>query len=240
MKKFVQKLAFVTTTAFASMSTLAAMPTMSSTAYAADEQSNVYAQVKQALQTDYPVTLPKSVAVQSGKHLTAKTSVSTTGYKVVYYETDRHVAVNDPALDTISKHVVARIQLKHYKSEAAALERVGYENYKQIGGTKLPLGYGLTAYQDAGAGQLYTSWNEGRWALATHAYTSTPDKGQQLAKRAVRYLESHTLPAPQRFGAIRLDAVGSNSTVAWQLKDNVVTIDKAKHMKLLKIATSVR
>ena len=76
MKKFVQKLAFVTTTAFASMSALAAMPTVSSTAYAADEQSNVYAQVKQALQTDYPVTLPKSVAVQSGKHLTAKTSVS--------------------------------------------------------------------------------------------------------------------------------------------------------------------
>lgn len=237
MKTFVQQLAFATAATFITISApISPLPTV----HAASEQTAVLTQVKQALDTSLPILLPKTVTVKAGKHLTAKTSVSKTGYKVVFYETADKIAVNAAQLDTVSKHVVARIQLKQYRSSSEAQAHIGYENYGTVGGQKVSLGYGIKGYQDAGAGQLYTAWNEGRWALATHTHTDKSEKGVTLAKRAVRYLEHNTLPAPERYGAIRLDAVGRNDYVMLQRQQYVLKVDKVAGMDLLKVTTSIR
>lgn len=238
MKTFVQNIAFATAAAFIGVSVPVTFPTVQ--AATVTEQSEVLAQVREALDTSLPIMLPNTVTVKAGKHLTAKTSVSETGYKVVFYETADKIAVNAQKLDTVSKHVVARIQLKQYASASEAEAQIGYENYAKVGGQKVALGYGIDGYQDAGAGQLYTSWNEGRWALATHTHTEKSNKGLALAKRAVRYLETHSLPAPDRYGAVRLDAVGHNDYVLLQRQQYVLKIDKVEDIGLLKVAASIQ
>lgn len=131
--------------------------------------------------------------------------------------------------------------MERYATKAAALSQVNYLNYSKYGGQKMMLAHGITGYQDAGAGQLYTSWNEGRWALATHTYTSQNARGITLAKDTVNYLETHLLPTPSQYGAIQLDAVGANHVLRLQKDASVMTIDKVTSAKgLLTIATSVR
>lgn len=241
MKKFVQKIAFVTATSVLGIGTVAALPVSPITAKAATETEQVMAQVHDALKTTLPVTLPHKIPITSGKHLTAKTTVSKNYYKVVFYETSHKVPVNAKKLTTVSKKVVARIQMERYTTKAEALSHVNYLNYSKYGGQKVALTHGITGYQDAGAGQLYTSWNEGRWALATHTYTIQNARGVTLAKDTVHYLETHLLPAPNQYGAIQLDAVGKNHALRLQKGTAVMTIDKVTTAKgLLTIATSVR
>lgn len=241
MKKFVQKLAFVTATSVLGIGTVAVLPASQLSAKAATETEQVMVQVKDALNTTLPVTLPYKIPVTSGKHLTAKTTVSKNYYKVVFYETSHKVPVNAKKLTTISKKVVARIQMERYATKAEAFSHVNYLNYSKYGGQKVTLTHNIKGYQDAGAGQLYTSWNEGRWALATHTYTSQNARGITLAKDTVNYLETHLLPAPDQYGAIQLDAVGTNHVLRLQKGTSVMTIDKVASAKgLLTIATSVR
>lgn len=241
MKKWIQRLAFVTATGVVGIGTVAVLPTSQISVQAATETEQVMAQVEDALNTSLPVTLPHKIPVTSGKHLTAKTSVSKNYYKVVFYETSNKVPVNAKKLATVSKKVVARIQMERYATKAEALSHVNYLDYSKYGGQEVALTHGITGYQDAGAGQLYTGWNEGRWALATHTYTDQNAVGVAMAKDTVNYLETHMLPVPDRYGYIQLNAVGDGHFLSLQKGTSVMTIDKVATAKtLLEIATSVR
>ncbi|MDY0395154.1 hypothetical protein RWE15_12910 [Virgibacillus halophilus] len=86
---------------------------------------------------------------------------------------------------------------------------------------------------------MWTSWNEGRWALVTHARTTNPETGEKLAKQAVNDLESRSLPVPQQNGMVRLDAAGTSNQILWQQQAVVYSLDHVEDpINALDIATS--
>lgn len=87
--------------------------------------------------------------------------------------------------------IIARLVVKQYPNAKVANEQISFVNYSQNGGQKVDLGYDIIGYQDAGAGSLWTGWNEGRWALATHTRTDNPNAGVKLAKQAVNFRNTY-------------------------------------------------
>jgi len=193
-------------------------------------QSEVLQAIEKELHTKLPKKLPKQLPLKTNKHLTATTSATGTSYEVVFYETDKPVPINNKALkkNTDNATRIAKLHVNQYASEAKAAEQIGYTDYAQAGGSKVDLGHRIIGYQDAGAGSVFTSWNEGRWALEARALTSEAEKGRELAKQAVAYLEEHALPAPQRYGAIHLDTEGNGNRAVWQKGKLVYEVDKVR------------
>lgn len=129
--------------------------------------------------------------------------------------------------------------VKKYKSAEGASTQIAFDNFNQNGGQEVDLGYNIKGYQDAGAGSLWTGWNEGRWAIATHTRTDNPDAGVKLAKQAVTYLENHMLPIPRQYGMAQLDVYQSGNLIVWQDEKLVYTLDSIKDpLNALAIATA--
>ena len=66
-----------------------------------------------------------------------------------------------------------------------ASEQVAFENFSELEGQPIDLGYGITGYQDAGAGE----------------------SGEKLAREATEFLETHTLPIPKPNGLLTLTCI---------------------------------
>lgn len=208
-----------------------------------DEQSEILSAIKKELKTDLPVKLPTLVPLEDGKYVTATTKVDKNKYIVTFYEMDKQVKVNDPSLNKASKKsMIAKFKVVNYSNVKKANEVISFEDFSKVGGQKMNLGHNIIGYQDAGAGSLWTSWNEGRWALATHTEMTKPDLGLALAKQAVEFLETNTLPTPKPNGSIRLDAISSTeNNVKWQNDNIVFSVEKVKDpIDALKMATSVK
>lgn len=198
-------------------------------------------QLEQTLQTKIHFQLPTNVPVSKGYYLTAQTKKIKNGEMITYYEAKKKVGVNSEALATTPKKVIAKLQIKNYSTPSKANDQIGYTKFTKQSGQKQKLSTSINAYQDAGAGQLYTSWNEGRWALTTHSYTSANNEGVALAKTTVAYLNKERLPVPTQNGSLQLDAVGKNNRLLLQRDRQVVQISSVKtSMKLLEIATSMK
>ncbi|MGG0655275.1 hypothetical protein [Rummeliibacillus pycnus] len=208
-----------------------------------NNQTDVIASIKKQLKTKLPVSLPSQLPLKEGKHLTATTTVEKNKYTVVFYEMDKEVPVNDPSLKKASKKsIIAKYTVVKYSSLEKANEKISFEDFSKAGGQKMNLGHNIIGYQDAGAGSLWTSWNEGRWSLATHTRTTKPELGLELAKQAVEFLETNSLPIPKPNGSIHLDAIKSTeNNVKWQNNNIVYSIEKVNDpMDALKMATSMK
>ena len=198
-------------------------------------------QLEQTIQTPLHFQLPTNVPVSKGYYLTAQTKKTKNGEVITYYEAKKKLGVNANALSKTPKKVIAKLQIKNYNTSSKAKDEVGYTKFTKQSGQKQKLTAQIQAYQDAGAGQLYTSWNEGRWALTTHSYTSEQDQGVALAKTTVAYLDKKSLPVPKQYGAIQLDAVGKNHRLVLQRDQQIIQISSVqKPMTLLQIATSMK
>ena len=209
-----------------------------------NNQADVIASIKKELKTNLPVLLPSQLPIKEGQYLTATTKIEKNNYTIVFYESKKKVPVNDSSLktNTLEKSIVAKYSVVEYNSLEKANEVIGFQDFSKAGGQKVNLGHNIIGYQDAGAGALWTSWNEGRWALATHTRTPKPELGLELAKQAVNFLEKNTLPIPKPNGSIRLDAITSTeNNVKWQNNNIVYSIEKVKNpLDALKIATSMK
>ncbi len=176
---------------------------------ASNTQAEALKNIKDQLKTDLPIILPKGLPLTKGTFLSATTKAETNQVEVLFFESKE------------------------------ANEQISYQNFSQNGGQKVDLGNNINGYQDAGAGSLWTGWNEGRWALATHTRTENPEAGLKLAKQAVQFLETHMLPIPKQNGFARLDVYKSGNIIVWQDEKLVYTLDSIKEpLKALEIATS--
>lgn len=208
-----------------------------------NDQADTIASIRKQLKTDLPILLPNRLPIKMGKYLTATTTSKKNQFTVVFYETDKQLSINDPSLKKMSKdNIIAKYKAVKYDSLNQANDEISFEDYSKVGGQRVNLGHHIMGYQDAGAGSLWTSWNEGRWALATHTRTANSERGLELAKQAVEFLEKNLLPIPKPNGSIRLDAMKSTeNNVRWQNKTIVYSIEKVKNpIDVLKIATSIK
>ncbi len=157
-----------------------------------------------------------------------------------FFESEKYMPINDIKLkNSTDATVIAKLLVTQYDSVAEASEQIAFEDYSQNGGQQVDLGFDITGYQDAGAGSLWTGWNEGRWSLAAHTRTDNPQAGVALAKQAVQYLETHTLPIPNQNGFVHLDVYKSGNLIVWQDEKLVYTLDSIKEpMNALAIATA--
>ena len=83
---------------------------------------------------------------------------------------------------------------------------------------------------------MFTSWNEGRWAIVARTTTDAPEEGVQLAQRTVSFLEGHTLLIPNEHGSLHLDANEQGSLVKWQKEELVYGLTTATNDELLEWA----
>ncbi|WP_144460780.1 hypothetical protein [Siminovitchia fortis] len=204
-------------------------------------QAEVIEAVKDQFHTNLTIKLPNELPLNNGKHLTATTKSDENRYSVVFFQSDEPIPINNEELvnDSGAADRIARIDVKKYESQEAADEEIAFENFSEIGGQPTDLGHHITGYQDAGAGSVWTSWNEGRWALSSHAFTNNGEEGTALARDAVQFLEDHTLPVPKPHGHAFLDAEGKNTRILWQDGQVVYAIDQVSNpMDALKIATA--
>lgn len=206
----------------------AASSTSSSEQPAALSQQEVLEAIENELYTDAPIHLPKQLPMKEGKHLSATTSSEAGTYAVVFYESDEPIPINNQQLTngTSSAEKIAQLTVQQYPSQKEADDQIVHQTFSEQGGQEVDLGYDITGYQDAGAGSVYTGWNEGQWALAVHARTSNSEQGTELAKEAVEFLEKNSLPVPNPHGYAHLDSERETNRILWQDGTTVYVIDQ--------------
>ncbi|PJO44786.1 hypothetical protein [Lysinibacillus xylanilyticus] len=207
---------------------------------ASNKQAGALKNIKSQLNTNLPITLPKGLPISDGTFLTATTKVEANQVEVLFYESKEVLPINDLKLkNSQTATVIARLVVKQYQNTKEANEQIAFVNFSQNGGQEVDLGYNIKGYQDVGAGSLWTGWNEGRWALATHTRTDNSEAGLKLAKQAVQFLETHMLPIPKQNGFARLDVYKSGNIIVWQNEKLVYTLDSIKEpLKALEITTA--
>ena len=150
---------------------------------------NSVAAIIEAIQADvtsvYVDYIPTDIPLPEGITVfpTAYTSERGRGIKIDFYGTEEQVPYRDERLANgeFDDAKIASITIDNYDSAEAAAEQISQNNYAAIGGETVELGYGITGYMDAGAGQIHTSWNEGRWDFSTQAQNDGSDDGLTLA-----------------------------------------------------------
>ncbi len=168
--------------------------------------------------SEWDITLPSDFPVTQGKYLTALTSSQPDAVTFEFYETDRELAVNDSNIKKIGEFI-GRLEITKFATEEAAGEEIDKSVF--AGGEAVDLGHGITGYQDGGAGSLFTSWNEGRWAIIARSTTEKSEQSLATAKETVEFLETNKMPIPKQYGHLHIDTEQSGSLAKWQ-KQNLV------------------
>ncbi|GLB46055.1 hypothetical protein WR164_00340 [Philodulcilactobacillus myokoensis] len=133
------------------------------------------------------------------------------------------------------------VATQKYASASEAEKQINYQG--DMGGQPVNLGYNIKGTQDNGAGQVYVHFNMGDWSITVHGNnvsTNGNSKALPTAKKAVKYLQTHTLPYPNKRGSILLqsDSTEGASSVKWQDSKLVNTIT-GNPSNVLKKAVSV-
>lgn len=212
-----------------------------------DEQSvaTVIQAIKDDVASDYVENIPTDMPITEGTFPTAYTSETGMGIQIDFYATAEVVPYGDERLANgeFDDVKVATITIDKYDSNEAAAEQISQNIYEDIGGQPVDLGYNITGYQDAGAGQIHTSWNEGRWDIATQGRNDGgDDEGLDLAQNIVTYLEDYLLTSPEDYGMGRFSAANPETDyLAVQKGNKVITIDgNADPTTLLEFATYIQ
>lgn len=219
----------------------------SSTAESSKEETSAPSTSEQAdkvlaeVASEYPNdTLPTSIMTASeAPYLTAATTGASdqSNFKVLYYAEDSPIAVNDSKVNSLSP--IASYEKKTYASADEAIQAI---NAIEPSGSTVDLGYGITGYRDAGAGNVYIGWVEGNWRISVHASNIQGEDAEPLAKQAVEYFESAYLPAPEQAGQIRLEVSNGDyqhNSVTWQSGAAVYTVTHGEAMQAVKMAASI-
>ncbi|MDN5590019.1 hypothetical protein [Lactiplantibacillus plantarum] len=204
-----------------------------------------------ALNQQLTKTLGKQVLVPQVDGLTSGSSKLNMRYSGDAANYTIHYSVGQQAQPFNAAAVVdettyATVTKTTYATTNAAAKQVGYRDNKSTAGLPtVDLGHKITAHIDAGAGQRYIMWNEGRWSLTVHANMMHEDAGVALAKQAVATFEQVYLPAPQSVGAITFDAISSGSgpldqVIQWQAGKVVYQVKAQEMATAIKMAASMQ
>ncbi|MGH2101470.1 MULTISPECIES: hypothetical protein [Aerococcus] len=180
--------------------------------------------------SDYVDYIPTDIPLPEGITVfpTAYTSKTGQRIKMDFYGTEEQVPYGDERLANgeFDDAKIASITIDNYDSDEAAAEQISQNNYAEIGGEAIDLGYGITGYMDAGAGQIHTSWNEGHWDFSIQAQNDGSDDGLTLASTVVQYLEENLLTAPEDYGMGRFSVSNPETNyLSFQKGNKVITID---------------
>lgn len=171
--------------------------------------------------SDWGIKLPTDFPVTKGKHVTAIASSTQNKATFTFYNTDKQLEINDPKIKETGQ-LVGKLVITQYKTEKAASEEIDQTVFTD--GKAVDLGHGITGYQDAGAGSLFTSWNEGRWAIIARSTTEKSEESLATAKETVEFLETHMMPVPKKYGQLHVDANATGSLAKWQKQKFVYTL----------------
>lgn len=202
----------------------------------------IVAEIRDTINADIEVELPKDVKVAEGKHLSAMTTSNTGSYEVAFYETDEPIDINDAQLE--ESEPIMLVKGASYASTEEAKEQIGYQEI-QDGMPEVDLGYDITGYQDAGAGSSFITWHEGRWSMIVRARNDEAGNaaGLDLSKEIVEKLEMQSLPVPHENGAGTFsssdhDEVDTNR-IAWQEEAVVYEVSMADPLALIDFVTGL-
>ena len=168
--------------------------------------------------TDWDIKLPGGFPVTKGKYLTAIAESKKNLVTFKFYTTDKQLEINDSDIKKTGDFV-GQLVITNYPTVKSASEEIDQTVFSE--GDAVDLGFGITGYQDAGAGSLFTSWNEGRWAIIARATTDNSEESVAIAKETVEFLETHMLPIPKQYGQLHIDATHKGRFAKWQ-KQNYV------------------
>lgn len=150
---------------------------------------------------------------------------------------------NDAAISTEIPYV--QLKKTSYGTLNDASAQVAYVSQTDLNGLPtIDLGHNMIGYEDAGAGQRYLSWHEGKWSLTVHATAVNQQDPQPLAVQIVNLLESYRLPAPTQYGAIKADVGNSygsrNQVITWQQNNVVYQLSAHDITTAVKMAASMK
>lgn len=191
-------------------------------------QTEIMEAIKGQMTSDLSLKLPIEIPLPEGKRLTATTSADANSYEVIFYQHDEPIPINNALLfsEDNPAEVVARVHVNRFNTHEEADDVIAHKTFNESMGEPIRLSEGVTGYQDAGTGSVWTSWNVGRWAVTTHASSHNSNDGISLAKEVIAYLNEYMLPAPKQNGYAHLDAQGNDNQIIWQKGPTVYTIDQ--------------
>lgn len=166
--------------------------------------------------SNWDVDIPTDFPVSEGSYLTAITTTDNNVITINFYETPSKMAINDKTIEQDGTYI-GQLTITKYDSKDLASEEIDQTVFDS--GQAVDLGYGITGYQDAGAGSLFTSWNEGRWAIIARSLTEKAEESLATAKETVEFLETNMLPVPKDYGTLHVDAEQTGTMAKWQ-KEN--------------------
>lgn len=170
---------------------------------------------------NWDVIMPTDLPVTKGSYLTAITTTNNNDISFNFYETPTKLAINDKDIKQSGRYV-GQLTITIYDSKKLVSEEIDQTVFNS--GKAIDLGHGITGYQDAGAGSLFTSWNEGRWAIIARSLTEKPEESIATAKGTVEFLETHMLPIPKEYGYLHVDAEHSGTMAKWQKANYLYTM----------------
>ncbi|MFS0780201.1 hypothetical protein [Bacillus sp. 1P06AnD] len=208
-------------------------------------EKEVISQVKNQIQGGLTPKLPTHIPISEGKHLSAATVSDASMYRVIFFESDKAIPINNKQLNNAANaKPIATVEAHKYTTEKKALEQIGYMSPKEIntGNSPVQLGASIKGYGDAGAGNKWLNWHEGRWYMQVHASNIEGNSDYTpLAKKMVAYLEKNTLPIPHAYGSVKADVEADkaeNNRVSWQEGTIVYTVSNVTNpLDMLAIAT---
>lgn len=204
-------------------------------------QEQIIEDIKDEIVVDFKVKLPEELAVADGRHLSAVVVSEEDYYEVTFIEADEPLEINDPKLFDEKALLIVRGKI-HQSTEAAGKE-IGYQPIQE-GMPEVDLGYGITGYQDAGAGSSFITWHEGRWSFIMRSRNDEAGNaaGEKLAKEIVEKLEKQTLPIPHEQAAGTFssgeDRTVDTNRIAWQEEDIVYEVYGEDALHLIDIVTN--
>lgn len=207
------------------------------------DQTQVLQDIKKLIETDLEIKLPQELPILETEYLTAVIKSDKDSYSVNFYKNKEPLKLNDESIINGSSSAVeiAALKVEKKATQEEANMEVPFEDFSKMGAQEVDLGYKITGYQDAAVGSLFTSWNKGEWAIATRSLTAESEKGVELAKKAVEYLEKNTLPTVDPHGNIHLDTEGNGNLAKWQEKEVIYVLDQVKDsMDMLKMIVSFK
>lgn len=198
--------------------------------------------ILKGLSATIPTALPQKILTAHDGHFLSAATAQDNAIAVNYYATEQPIPLNDTHLNRLTP--IARFTKTTYGTEVEAKEAVNYVPVNTAG-QPVDLGHAITGYQDAGAGSVFLSWQEGNWSLTVRGVNLDGEDPVPLAKEVVEQLETASLPAPQSVGQINLQVSNKEgemaaNTLTWQEGTTVYLLEHHDPKQVIDMALSLK
>ncbi|WP_294545198.1 hypothetical protein [uncultured Limosilactobacillus sp.] len=189
------------------------------------------------------VLLPTTSGLStSNGHLNVRYSGNADSYTIYYSVGYTAKSLNDATLSSQIPYLV--FNKKTYASQSAAAQAIRNYDLDTSGLATVDLGHGIKGMIDAGAGQRYLTWKEGKWQLTVHAAAVNGEDPLPTAQHIVALLEQYYLPAPDDRGTGTFEvSVGDGErpqVLTWMRGNVVYTMEAHSTDTLVQMAASLK